>query len=193
MTDQAPQTACADAPKVEPSRYSEFATLRDGTRVEIRAQRPDDQAAMLDVFGRMGTESRYTRFFAPKRGFSEAEIAHYMNIDFVNHVALVTVVEVAGVSRIAGAGRYIVTQPGAAEVAFMVDDAFQGRGIASAVIRHLVVIARAAGLDALHAEVLAQNAPMLKVFGKCGLAMTTKREQGVIHVALALRDSGGVA
>ena len=181
-----------DTPKVQPSRYSEFETLRDGTRVEIRAQRPDDQADMLAVFGRMDAESRYFRFFSPKRGFSEAEIAHYMNIDFVNHVALVTVVEVAGVSRIAGAGRYIVAQPGAAEVAFMVDDAYQGRGIASAVIRHLVVIARAAGLDALQAEVLTQNAPMLKVFAKSGLPMSTEREQGVVHVTLSLRDSGGM-
>ena len=116
-----------------------------------------------------------------------------MNIDFVNHVALLAVGDIAGVPQIAGSGRYIVTQPGVAEVAFMVDDAYQGRGIASAVIRHLAAIARAAGLDALHAEVLAQNAAMLKVFGKSGLAMSTERDQGVVHVTLSLGDRGGVA
>ncbi len=171
---------------MEPSRYSQFETLRDGTRLEIRAQQPADQAAMLEVFGRMSAQSRYTRFFAPKPGLSEKEIAHFMNVDFVNHVALVALAEDAGRRRIVGAGRYIVSQPGTAELAFAVDDAQQGRGIASALIRHLTAIARAAGLDGLHAEVLDANAPMLKVFEKSGLAMSTRRLQGVVQVALRL-------
>jgi RimJ/RimL family protein N-acetyltransferase len=171
---------------MRPSRYSQFETLRDGSRLEIRAQRPDDRAAMLEAFGRMSEQSRYTRFFAPKPGLSEKEIAHFMNVDFVNHVALVALAEDAGRRRIVGAGRYIVSQPGTAELAFAVDDAHQGRGIASALIRHLAAIARAAGLDGLHAEVLDANAPMLKVFEKCGLAMSTQRRQGVVQVALRL-------
>ena len=168
------------------SRYSEFETLRDGTRVEIRAQRSGDRADLLDAFGRMGPQSRYTRFFSPKTGFSDAEVAHYMNVDFVDHVALVAVAEAAGAPRIVGAARYLVTVPGTAEIAFGVDDAHQGRGVASALIRHLTALARAAGLESLHAEVLAENAPMLKVFEKCGLAMSKKREQGVVHVTLGL-------
>ncbi len=122
---------------MEPSRYSQFETLRDGTRLEIRAQQPGDEAAMLEVFGRMSEQSRYTRFFAPKPGLSEKEIAHFMNVDFVNHVALVAVADDAGSRHIVGAGRYIVSQPGTAELAFAVDDAHQGRGIASVLIRHL--------------------------------------------------------
>jgi RimJ/RimL family protein N-acetyltransferase len=137
----------------------------------------------------MGDESRYYRFFSPKRSFSEAEIAHFMNADFVNHVALVAVAEAAGTRKIVGAGRYFVTQPGAAEIAFGVDDAFQGRGIASAVFRHLVAIARKAGLEALHAEVLEKNTPMLKVFEKSGLDMSTTSQQGVVHVTLRLAGS----
>jgi GNAT superfamily N-acetyltransferase len=171
---------------MQSSRYSQFETLRDATRLEIRAQQPEDQAAMLEAFGRMSEQSRYTRFFAPKRGLSEKEIAHFMNVDFVNHVALVAVAGDAGSQRIVGAGRYIVSQPGTAELAFMVDEAHQGKGIASVLIRHLAAIARAAGLDGLHAEVLDANAPMLKVFGKSGLAMSTERQQGVVHVALRL-------
>lgn len=171
---------------MEPSRYSQFETLRDGTRLEIRAQQPDDRAAMLEAFDRMSEQSRYTRFFAPKPGLSEKEIAHFMNADFVDHVALVAVAGDAEGRRIVGAGRYIVSQPGTAELAFAVDEAHQGKGIASILIRHLAAIARAAGLDGLHAEVLDANAPMLKVFAKSGLAMTTQRRQGVVHVALRL-------
>jgi RimJ/RimL family protein N-acetyltransferase len=171
---------------MQSSRYSQFETLRDATRLEIRAQQPEDQAAMLEAFGRMSEQSRYTRFFAPKRGLSEKEIAHFMNVDFVNHVALVAIAGDAGSRRIVGAGRYIVSQPGAAEIAFAVDDSYQGRGVASAVIRSLAAIARAAGIDSFHAEVLAENAPMLRVFEKSGLAMSKKREQGIVHATLRL-------
>lgn len=79
-----------------------------------------------------------------------------------------------------------MSEPGRAEVAFSVDDGHQGQGIASAVIRHLTGIARAAGLSEFRAEVLPENAPMLAVFSRCGLAMRQTREGGVVHVTLAL-------
>jgi len=104
----------------------------------------------------------------------------------VRHVALVAVVDEAAGPVIAGGGRYIVSEPGRAEVAFGVDDAHQGQGIASALIRHLVVIACDAGMRALIAEVLPDNVPMLKVFERSGLPMTTRREAGVVHVTLDL-------
>ncbi len=166
--------------------YSAVERLRDGRRIEIRALRPSDRAALLEALAQMSEEARYRRFFAPKRGFSEKEIDFYLNVDFVSHVALVAVLEESGRPVIAGGGRYIVSEPGHAEVAFAVDDPHQGLGIATHVMRHLVGIARATGLAELHAEVLPDNAPMLKVFERCGLAMTTRREPGVVHVALAV-------
>jgi ribosomal protein S18 acetylase RimI-like enzyme len=92
---------------------------------------------------------------------------------------------------IVGGGRYIVSEPGRAEVTFGVDDARQGQGIGSALMRHLIVIARQAGIRELIAEVLPDNAPMLKVFERSGLAATVRREPGAVHVALDL--SGGDA
>jgi GNAT superfamily N-acetyltransferase len=171
---------------VNASEYSSVETLRNGRRVEIRALKPADRAAMLEAVAGMSEEARYRRFFAPKRTFSEKEIEYYLNVDFVNHVALVAVVDETAGPEIAGGGRYIISGPGYAEVAFSVDDAHQGQGIGSALMRRLAGIARAAGLKALNAEVLPENAPMLKVFERCGLAMTTRREAGVVHVALAL-------
>ena len=82
--------------------------------------------------------------------------------------------------------RYVVVQPGRAEVAFAVIDQHQGQGIGAALMRHLVEIARAAGLRELIAEVLSDNAPMLKVLERSGFPMTTRREGGVAHVVLQL-------
>ena len=82
-------------------------------------------------------------------------------------------------------GCYVVVEPGQAEVAFMVVDKFQGQGIGAALLRHLIVITRKAGLDELSAEVLAGNAPMCpKVFGKSGLPASTKQTGGTVHIAL---------
>jgi RimJ/RimL family protein N-acetyltransferase len=109
-----------------------------------------------------------------------------LNADFINHVALVAVVEEGERSVIVGGGRYIIVQPGQAEVAFAVVDEYQGQGIGAALMRHLAAIARGAGLRRLMAEVLPENTPMLKVFEKCGLPFNTTREAGVVHVALEL-------
>ena len=87
---------------------------------------------------------------------------------------------------IVGGARYVTSSAGCAEVAFAIDDPHQRLGIATHLINHLIRIARAAGLEMFVAEVLPENLPMLKVFERCGLAMTTRSARGVVHVALAL-------
>jgi RimJ/RimL family protein N-acetyltransferase len=87
---------------------------------------------------------------------------------------------------IVAGGRYIVVQPGRAEIAFTVVDQYHGQGIGAALMRHVAAIAGEAGLKELVAEVLPDNAPMLKVFEKSGLCLSTKREAQVIHVTLQL-------
>ena len=170
----------------EAATYSVVETLRNGRRVEIRALRPDDQAGLLTAVGRTSTQSLFRRFFAAKRGFTEQEVAFFMNIDFTNHVALVAVVEEAGGPVIVGGARYIVGQPGQAEVAFVVVDEYQGQGIGAALMRHLAAIARNSGLRELIAEVLPDNTPMLKVFEKSGFSSARKRTPEVVHLVLSL-------
>jgi GNAT superfamily N-acetyltransferase len=131
-------------------------------------------------------QSLYRRFFAVKRDFAEPEIAFFLNVDFVDHVALVAVVDESGRRVIAGGARYVAVQPGKAEVAFAVVDQYQGQGLGAALMHHLAAIARRAGLKELIAEVLPDNSPMLKVFEKSGFPLSIKRERQVVHVALRL-------
>ena len=172
---------------LEAATYSARETLRDGRRLEIRALRPDDRADLSAAVGRVSDQSLYRRFFGVKRHFSEQEIAFFLNVDFVNHVALVAVVEESARPVIVGGARYIVVQPGQAEVAFAIVDEYQGQGIGAALMRHLAAIARQAGLETLIAEVLPDNSPMLKVFQKSGLSLGTRHEGGVVHATLRLR------
>jgi len=168
------------------ANYTADERLRDGRRVEIRALKPDDKADMLDAVSHIGAQSMRRRFFGAKRGFSEAEQAFYLNVDFVNHVALVAVIAEGKHPTIVGGGRYVVVRPGSAEVAFTVVDEYQGQGIGSALLRHLIVIARDAGLSELIAEVLAENAAMLKVFENSGLEVAARREAGAVHVRMQI-------
>jgi RimJ/RimL family protein N-acetyltransferase len=166
--------------------FSTTEILPSGQRVEIRALRSTDREGMLTAVARSSTQSLYRRFFTVRRHFSEAETTFFLNLDFVNHVALVAVAEEGAKPFIAGGARYIIIKPGRAEVAFAVVDQFQGRGIGSALLRHLSSLARQAGLQVFEAEVLPENAAMLKVFEKSGLEVTTKRDSHTIHIILGL-------
>jgi GNAT superfamily N-acetyltransferase len=139
---------------------------------------------MLAAVGRTGTQSLYRRFFGAKRHFSESEKSFFLNIDFVNHVALVAVANEGGQRFIVDGGRYIVVRPGTAELAFAVIDGYQGLGIGAALMRHLTLLARAGGIRELIAEALPENIPMLKVLQKSGLGMQTNHRAGVVNVAL---------
>ena len=166
------------------SSYSATETLRDGRTVEIRAQRSEDREGMHAAIAQFSSGALYRRFFGVRRQFSEKETDYFLDIDFVNHVALVVVANDGGEPTIVGGGRYVVVQPGQAEVAFAIVDAYQGLGIGSALMRHLATLGREAGLRELIAEVLAENVPMLNVFGRCGLPMSTSREGPLVHVTL---------
>jgi GNAT superfamily N-acetyltransferase len=171
---------------VAAASYSAVEALRHGRRVEIRALGQDDRPEFLAAVDRTSPRSLYRRFFSVRQDFAEQEVDFFVNVDFVNHVALVAVMEEAGRSVIVGAGRYIVVGPGRAEVAFAVVDAYQGQGIGAALMRHLAVVARDAGLKELVADVLPDNVPMLKVFEKSGLDIRTKRGPRVVQVTLRL-------
>jgi GNAT superfamily N-acetyltransferase len=171
---------------MEPAAYSHAEVLRDGRRTEIRALRPGDRAGLLAAVGRVAAPSLYRRFLGAKHGFTEKEVEFFSNVDFINQVALVAVMPEDGRETIVAGARYIVGQPGQAEVAFMVVDDYQGLGIGAALMSHLAAIAHAAGIRELIAEVLSDNAAMLAVFKKSGFPLSTKRESSVVHVTIQL-------
>jgi len=154
--------------------------------MEIRALKPQDRDDLMAAVDRTSSDSLYRRFFAVRRHFTETEESFYLNVDFVSQVALIAVADANGQPIIIGGGRYVVGEPGQAEVAFTVVDKYQGRGVGAALLRHLAVIARQAGLRELVAYVLPDNRAMLKVFEKSGLKYTAKREAGSVYVKLGL-------
>ncbi|MBW7967409.1 GNAT family N-acetyltransferase [Bradyrhizobium sp. BR 10261] len=168
---------------IDAASYTRRDTLRDGTSVEIRALHPGDEVEMLAALGQTSAQSRRRRFFVPKQHFSDRERDFFMEIDFEHHVALVACVDDAG---IVGGGRYIVAEPGRAEMAFMVIDAWQGRGIGGLLLRHLIALARDAKLSELTAEVLPENAAMLRLFDRFGFVRAKGWDPDAFHLELKL-------
>jgi RimJ/RimL family protein N-acetyltransferase len=170
----------------DPASFSVAEQLRNGRQIEIRALKPDDRHELLAAAERTSDRSLYRRFFGVRRGFTDEEVASFVNIDFVDQVALIAVAHESEREVIAGGGRYIVVRPGTAELAFTVVDEYQGQGIAAALLRHLITLARAAGLHEFIAEVMPDNAAMLRVLERSGLKLQSQRESGVVHLTLQL-------
>ena len=78
---------------VETAKYSVIELLRNGRRIEIRSLKPEDRDKLVAAVSRTSAQSLYRRFFAAKRGFTEQEVAFFLNVDFVNHIALVAVLD----------------------------------------------------------------------------------------------------
>jgi RimJ/RimL family protein N-acetyltransferase len=168
--------------------YSAVEPLRNGRQVQIRALHPEDRDNFAAAARSMSVESLHRRFFAVRREFTEKETSSFVNVDFINHVALVAVFKENGQSAVVGGSRYVVVKPGQAEVAFAVVDQYQGLGIGTALMRHLGAIARAADIRELIADVLPENIAMLKVFERSGFAMNAERDFGIVRVTLRCPD-----
>ena len=171
---------------VNAANLSVLEPLRNGGQVQIRALRPGDRSALRLAVDRISDRSLYRRFFGVRREFSDAEVSAFVEVDFKDEVALVAVSHESGAEVIVAGARYIVVRPGMAEIAFTVTDEFQGRGIASALLRHLTRLARAAGIVEFVAEVLPENAAMLRVLERSGVPLKKKRESDVVHLTLQL-------
>lgn len=161
--------------------------LRGGDRIAIRAIRPDDRERLLRAFSALDRRSIYQRFFFPKRALSDEELRQVTECDGVRTVVLVATSGSGADEAIVGLGQYARCGTGA-QVAFAVDDRFQGRGIASRMLRRLIRIARERGIRQFEADVLADNEPMLAVFRHAGLPLRKSQADGVVHATLLLAE-----
>ena len=174
--------------------FSQNETLKSGVSVMIRAVRFTDKDGIARAFSRLDPESIYTRLFQTKIALSDQELKTATEVDFERVVALVATVESEGGETIIGGGRYIAFDSPAgrtAEVAFLVEEDYQGQGIATCILNHLVRIAREKGVDQFEAEVLPGNTSMLAVFSRSGLPLRQSEAEGVVHVTLSLEAPSG--
>jgi RimJ/RimL family protein N-acetyltransferase len=153
--------------------------------IALRAVRPDDKERIIKAFRALDRRSVYLRFFSDRKEPSEEELRRVTECDGVSRAVLVATVGSGDEETIVGLGEY-VRSGAAADIAFAVEEDFQGRGIAGRLLQQLAHIARANGITRFEADVLAENTPMLNVLRRSGLPMRASQKEGVVHATLSL-------
>ncbi|MGE7434585.1 bifunctional acetate--CoA ligase family protein/GNAT family N-acetyltransferase [Kitasatospora sp. NPDC001175] len=167
--------------------------LRDGGTARIRPITPADADRLVEFYEQVSDQSKYFRFFAPYPRLSDKDVRRFTHHDYVNRVGLAAVVRdrfIATVryDRIDSEGR--PSSAGTdAEVAFLVQDAHHGRGVASALLEHIAAVAQERGIRRFTAEVLPENRKMVKVFTDAGYVQRRSFADGVVHLEFDLEPT----
>ena len=162
---------------VAPPRHWEAdVLLRDGGTAHIRPIRPEDEDLLVEMYSRVSERSKYFRFFAPMPELSEKDRHRFTHVDHVQRVAFVVLLG----GQMIAVGRYEMVEPKEAEVAFLVEDAHQGRGIGQLLLEHLAQAGRERGFERFVAEVLPENQAMIRTFKDAGYHVASGFGDGVM-------------
>ncbi|WP_406055283.1 GNAT family N-acetyltransferase [Kribbella sp. NBC_00889] len=161
-----------------PDGYEADVVLRDGATAHLRPITPGDADLLVAFYARVSEQSKYYRFFAPYPQLSDRDVARFTQVDYHDRLALIVTVG----SEMIGVGRYERTGRRTAEVAFLIEDAHQGRGLGQLLLEHLAQAARENGIHRFVAEVLPDNRKMITVFAEAGYKVAREFEDGVIVV-----------
>ncbi|AEW96980.1 GCN5-related N-acetyltransferase [Streptantibioticus cattleyicolor NRRL 8057 = DSM 46488] len=159
--------------------------LRDGGIAHVRPITPDDAERLVSFYEQVSDESKYYRFFAPYPRLSDRDVHRFTHHDYVDRVGLAATVGGEFIATV----RYDRLDDGVAEVAFLVQDAHQGRGVASALLEHIAAVARENGIRRFDAEVLPANRKMIKVFTDAGYTAQRSFTDGVVRLELDLEPT----
>lgn len=159
--------------------------LSDGATAHLRPITRDDAASLVDFYGRVSQRSKYHRFFAAYPVLSDRDVEHFTSVDHDRRVALVVL---SGDDLIA-VGRYDRTGDDMAEVAFLVEDTHQRRGVGSVLLEHLAQAARERGIVRFVADVLPANEPMIRVFRAAGYTVCGSVEDGVFTMGFDIHPT----
>ncbi|MFF3974636.1 GNAT family N-acetyltransferase [Streptomyces rubiginosohelvolus] len=177
-----------------PDHWEADVVLRDGGTARIRPITTDDAERLVSFYEQVSDESKYYRFFAPYPRLSDRDVHRFTHHDYVDRVGLAVTIggEFIGTvryDRIDDRGRPASAPADEAEVAFLVQDAHQGRGVASALLEHIAAVARERGIRRFAAEVLPANNKMIKVFRDGGYTQRRSFEDGSVHLTLDLEPT----
>jgi acyl-CoA synthetase (NDP forming)/RimJ/RimL family protein N-acetyltransferase len=175
------------APRVPtpPAHWEADVALRDGRPVRLRPISPDDAERLANFHRSLSNETVYFRFFAPYPELSERDLHRFTHVDHDDRVALVATVG----GEIVAVARYDRIDATDAEVAFVVRDDHQGRGLGSVMLEHLAAAARERGVSRFIAEVLPNNRRMLSTFEEAGYHPARHLDDGVVSLAFDIEPT----
>ena len=169
-----------------PAHWEADVVVADGGTVHLRPIRPSDGDALVAFHGALSARTRYLRYFSAYPRIPERDLVRFTHVDHDGRVAFVALLG----EKIIAVGRY-ERAPGTdeAEVAFVVADAHQGRGIGSVLLEHLAAAGRERGVKQFNAVVLAENSAMVRVFRDAGYETKRHLEHGEVTLEFSIDET----
>jgi acyl-CoA hydrolase/ribosomal protein S18 acetylase RimI-like enzyme len=170
-----------------PVHINEVHTFKNNVQIRFRPIKPSDEEQMRRLFYRFSDEAVYYRYFSSVKTMTHTKMQSYVNVDWANTMSVVGLEGKPGQGRIVAEARYLCDPKEEwAEVAFVVDEAYQSMGISSYLFKLLIRIAKDQRLKGFYAEVLPSNMAMMKVFRKSGLEVNAELDDKVYNVTIPL-------
>ena len=184
------QIYLADLARLYPAEIATRHTFKGGLTVDFRAIKPSDVEDMRRLFYRFSDTSVYYRYFSPIKTMPHAKMQEYVNVDYRRTLSIVGLVREMGEGSLIAEARFVrEAHAPVGDVAFVVDEQYQGCGIATFMLKMLIRLARERGLRGFKADVLSSNKSMLKVFEKSGLTVEARMVEGVYELNLPFAES----
>ncbi len=176
--------------KIEyPKHLERYDTLIDGTEIFLRPVKPNDETALTEMLYSLSEDSKHKRFMSRTVAFPHKDIQQVTNVDYQNNLALVGVVPSVSGEDIVAIGQYFVDPAtNSAEVAFVVQDEWQKKGMGTLLLKYLSEIASKRNIKRFNAKVMRENRPMLAVFHNSGYNVKTEFDGEVYDLTYDLDD-----
>lgn len=165
--------------------------LRDGSQIHTRPIRGDDSTRLQAFHAGLSPETIVFRFFYFVPRLAQDAADKFTHVDYANRMALVATIGTGPEEQIVGVVRYERIGPSNAEVAFVVADAWQGHGIATALLLQLAGYARAHGITSFMAVTMADNVKMIEVLRTCGFPCRLHYRNGEVEANLDISHQPG--
>src|SRR6266436_2184466 len=170
-------------PEAYPGGLERHVALKNGESILIRPIRPDDEPRLVELYNRLSRRTAYQRFFTVMRRLPQDWIHYFANVDYRRRLALVAERETVAGVEVIGVGRYEPSdQEATGEVAFVLEDGYQGQGLGAVLLDAVVQAGTERGLTRFRAYVLAGNQRMLRLLAHHTRIIETKIEQGEVSV-----------
>ena len=172
-----------------PEELETYRTTRTGLNILMRPVKLSDEHLLKDFFYSLSSDSLYRRFISTRSDMHHERLQPFVVIDYTREMVILAVREHEGQEQIMGMAQYTIDQTThTAEVAFVVRDDYQGKGVGAELLTYVTYLAKKGGLLGFTAAVLMENIQMLQLFERMGFNIEKRAEAGIYELKMSFRE-----